>query len=145
MLRPNNNKARDSKTLVRQILKLSADIFQAIKLRIPPEWLMSDMTVAQLRVLLFLYTDGQSRLHCYRYHRQFGEERTNHSQRGCRGPSCGDLRIVSSRPENNEPDLGAGTVTNGKTLARFIPAATRKGQRSCGISVDQRAIPGRSL
>ncbi len=37
MLRPNNNKARDSKTLVRQILKLSADIFQAIKLRIPPE------------------------------------------------------------------------------------------------------------
>ena len=62
MLRPNNNKARDSKTLVRQILKLSADIFQAIKLRIPPEWLMSDMTVAQLRVLLFLYTDGQSRM-----------------------------------------------------------------------------------
>ena len=62
MLTPNNNKGRDSKTLVPQILKLSEDIFQAIKLSIPPEWLTSDMTVAQLRVLLLLHTEGPSRM-----------------------------------------------------------------------------------
>jgi DNA-binding MarR family transcriptional regulator len=62
MLKPNNNKEPDSKTLVPQILKLSEDIFQEIKLSIPPEWLTSDMTVAQLRVLLLLHTEGQSRM-----------------------------------------------------------------------------------
>ena len=59
---PNNNEKRDDKTLVTQILRLSEDIFQAIKLGIPAEWLMSDMTVAQLRVLLLLHTEGQSRM-----------------------------------------------------------------------------------
>ncbi len=62
MLKPNDNKEPDSKTLVPQILKLSEDIFQEIKLSIPPEWLTSDMTVAQLRVLLLLHTEGQSRM-----------------------------------------------------------------------------------
>ena len=62
MSTPNNNENQDSKTLVTQILKLSEDIFQAIKLSIPPEWLSSDMTVAQLRVLLLLHTEGPSRM-----------------------------------------------------------------------------------
>ena len=62
MLKPNNNEGQDSKTLIPQILKLSEDIFQAIKVSIPPEWLTSDMTVAQLRVLLLLHTEGQSRM-----------------------------------------------------------------------------------
>jgi len=62
MSSPNNNESSDSKTLVTQILKLSEDIFQTIKRGVPTEWLMSDMTVAQLRVLLLLHTDGQSRM-----------------------------------------------------------------------------------
>jgi DNA-binding MarR family transcriptional regulator len=62
MSTPNNVENQDSKTLVNQILKLSADIFQTIGLSIPPEWLASDMTVAQLRVLLLLHTEGQSRM-----------------------------------------------------------------------------------
>ena len=62
MLTPNNDENQDSKTLVTQILKLSADIFQTIGLSIPPEWLASDMTVAQLRMLLLLHTEGQSRM-----------------------------------------------------------------------------------
>ena len=62
MSTPNNDSKRDSKILVQQILAVSAEIFQAIGLNIPPEWLSSDMTVAQLRVLLLLYTEGQSRM-----------------------------------------------------------------------------------
>ena len=48
--------------LVSHILKLSEDIFRASKLTIPPEWLSQDMTVAQLRVLLLLHTEGPSRM-----------------------------------------------------------------------------------
>jgi DNA-binding MarR family transcriptional regulator len=62
MLTANNSKEPNSKTLVPQILKLSEEIFQKIKLSVPPEWLTSDMTVAQLRVLLLLHTEGQSRM-----------------------------------------------------------------------------------
>ena len=62
MSSPNNNENSDSKTLVTQILKLSEDIFQVIKLGVPAEWLLSDMTVAQLRVLLLLHTEGRSRM-----------------------------------------------------------------------------------
>ena len=62
MLIPNNNKVQDNKALVPHILKLSEDIFQAIKLSVPPEWLTSDMTVAQLRVLLLLHAEGQTKM-----------------------------------------------------------------------------------
>jgi len=62
MLTTNNNRERDIETLISQILNLSEDIFQTIKLSLPPEWLTSDMTVAQLRVLLLLHTEGQSRM-----------------------------------------------------------------------------------
>jgi DNA-binding MarR family transcriptional regulator len=53
---------QDSETLIRHILKLAEDIYRAIKPNIPPEWLTSDLTVAQLRVLLVLYTEGSSRM-----------------------------------------------------------------------------------
>ena len=62
MLTTNNNRERDIETLISQILNLSEDIFQTIKLSLPPEWLTSDMTVAQLRVLLLLHTVCQSRM-----------------------------------------------------------------------------------
>ena len=48
--------------MVEEILKLSEDIYNAIPLDIPPEWLNSDLTVAQLRVLLVLQSLGPSRM-----------------------------------------------------------------------------------
>lgn len=53
---------QDSETLVRHILKLADDIYRVIKPSVPPEWLTSDLTVAQLRVLLVLYTEGPTRM-----------------------------------------------------------------------------------
>jgi DNA-binding MarR family transcriptional regulator len=53
---------QDSGMLVRRILKLSEDIYRAIKPNVPSDWLTSDLTVAQLRVLLVLYTEGASRM-----------------------------------------------------------------------------------
>ena len=58
MLKPNINRGNDSKTLVKHILKASENIFHVIGINIPPEWLMTDMTVAQLRVLLLLHTEA---------------------------------------------------------------------------------------
>jgi MarR family transcriptional regulator, organic hydroperoxide resistance regulator len=58
----NKVQEQNSKKLVRHILKLGEDIFQGIKVSVPSEWLTSDMTVAQLRILLYLYTDGPSRM-----------------------------------------------------------------------------------
>ncbi len=46
----------------RRIIQLSGDIFRAIKVSVPPAWLSSDMTLAQLRVLLLLHTEGPSRM-----------------------------------------------------------------------------------
>ena len=48
--------------LVEDILKISEDIYNAIPLDIPPEWLNSDLSVAQLRVLLVLQSQGPSRM-----------------------------------------------------------------------------------
>jgi DNA-binding MarR family transcriptional regulator len=48
--------------LVRHILKLTAKIYDALKPNIPVEWLSSDLTVAQLRVLLVLHDSGPSRM-----------------------------------------------------------------------------------
>ena len=62
MSEPNINKTKNSKNLVKQILKASENIFQVMGITIPPEWLMTDMTIAQLRVLLLLHTEGQSRM-----------------------------------------------------------------------------------
>jgi DNA-binding MarR family transcriptional regulator len=60
-MKPNKTLGQDSETLVRHILKLAEDIYRAIKPLVPPE-LASDLTVAQLRVLLVLYTEGPSRM-----------------------------------------------------------------------------------
>jgi DNA-binding MarR family transcriptional regulator len=52
----------DRKELVQQILKLSEDIYNSIPLNIPSEWLESDLSVAQLRILLVLQSQGPSRM-----------------------------------------------------------------------------------
>jgi DNA-binding MarR family transcriptional regulator len=59
MVKSNNKERRD---LIKRILKLSEAIFQEVKPIIPSEWLTSDVTVAQLRVLLVLYARGSSRM-----------------------------------------------------------------------------------
>lgn len=53
---------QNKKSLVQHILKLAEDIYNALGPKIPTEWLSSDLTVAQLRVLLVLHTDGPSRM-----------------------------------------------------------------------------------
>jgi DNA-binding MarR family transcriptional regulator len=45
--------------LIEHILGLADGIYRSLEPSIPPEWLSSDLTVAQLRVLLILHTDGQ--------------------------------------------------------------------------------------
>src|SRR4030042_5939280 len=55
-----NNK--EYQALLGQILKTAEEIFQGVRTIIPSEWLTSDITVAQLRVLLVLYTQGPSRM-----------------------------------------------------------------------------------
>ena len=52
----------DREELVEQILKLSEDIYNSIPLDIPTEWLESDLSVAQLRVILVLQSQGPSRM-----------------------------------------------------------------------------------
>src|SRR4030042_3759529 len=59
MTEPNN---KEHAVLVGKILKTAEEIFQGVRQIIPPEWLTSDITVAQLRVLLVLYAWGPSRM-----------------------------------------------------------------------------------
>lgn len=47
---------------VRHILKLSDGIFNAMPINVPVEWLSSDLTLAQLRLLLVLNTKGPMRM-----------------------------------------------------------------------------------
>lgn len=48
--------------LVKDILEISAEIFRIIKPTIPLESLSSGLTLAQLRVLLLLYSEGSSHM-----------------------------------------------------------------------------------
>jgi DNA-binding MarR family transcriptional regulator len=48
--------------LVKKILELSGDIFNAMPSDIPAEWLSLDLTLAQLRVLLVLKARGPRRM-----------------------------------------------------------------------------------
>jgi DNA-binding MarR family transcriptional regulator len=57
-----NSMAQNKEALVQQILKLSEDIFRAIPITIPAEWLSMEITVAQLRVLLVLHVQGPTRM-----------------------------------------------------------------------------------
>jgi DNA-binding MarR family transcriptional regulator len=59
MVQPNN---KERQIIIKRILKLAEVIFQEVKTIIPSEWLTSDITVAQLRVLLVLYAKGSSRM-----------------------------------------------------------------------------------
>jgi len=52
----------ECKNLVRQTLKTAEAIFQEVTTIVPSEWLTSDITVAQLRVLLVLYAKGPGRM-----------------------------------------------------------------------------------
>lgn len=61
-MKPNNDLKTRNETLIRHILKLSEDIYRSIRLSVPTEWLTSDMTVAQLRILLLLYSEGSSQM-----------------------------------------------------------------------------------
>lgn len=48
--------------LVRQVLQRAEDIYNLLSPGIPAEWFSSDLTVAQLRVLLVLQSSGASRM-----------------------------------------------------------------------------------
>jgi DNA-binding MarR family transcriptional regulator len=61
-MRVNNFREQDNEILISHILKLSEDIYRTIKLSVPPEWLTSDMTIAQLKVLLILHAEGPSQM-----------------------------------------------------------------------------------
>jgi DNA-binding MarR family transcriptional regulator len=53
---------QDRQALIQHILKLSEEIYNMLIPSLPREWLESDITVAQLRVLLVLHTEGPSRM-----------------------------------------------------------------------------------
>jgi len=55
-------KQGDTERLVRQILQRAEDIYNMFSPGIPVEWFSSDLTVAQLRVLLVLQSSGASRM-----------------------------------------------------------------------------------
>jgi DNA-binding MarR family transcriptional regulator len=50
------------KSLIQHILKLSEEIYNMLMPGFKLEWLALDLTVAQLRVLLVLHTEGPSRM-----------------------------------------------------------------------------------
>jgi len=53
---------RNEEDLVQYILKMSEDIYNALSPGVPTEWLSSDLTVAQLRILLVLQSRGPTRM-----------------------------------------------------------------------------------
>jgi DNA-binding MarR family transcriptional regulator len=54
--------SQNNEALVQRILRLAEGIYNSIPLTIPVEWLSSDITVAQLRVLLVLQAQVTSRM-----------------------------------------------------------------------------------
>ena len=52
------HKAQGREEQVQTILGISDRIYRALQPSLPPDWLSSDLTVAQLRVLLVLHTEG---------------------------------------------------------------------------------------
>ena len=48
--------------LIQSILDYSDGIFRKLRMSVPEEWLTSELTVAQLRVLLLLHTEGPSKM-----------------------------------------------------------------------------------
>jgi DNA-binding MarR family transcriptional regulator len=54
--------SNDEQTIVSEILALSERIFALLPVIVPSEWFTSDLTVAQLRILLLLQTHGSARM-----------------------------------------------------------------------------------
>ena len=52
----------DTHKQVTYINKLANDIYSSVTMQIPSEWLSSDLTVAQLRVMLLLHNAGPCRM-----------------------------------------------------------------------------------
>ncbi len=52
----------DNKDLMKYILKRSEEIFNSLSPCVPTEWFSSDLTVAQLRVMLVLKSQGPTRM-----------------------------------------------------------------------------------
>jgi DNA-binding MarR family transcriptional regulator len=48
--------------IIREILEKSEKIFSSLPVLIPPEWFTSDITVAQLRIMLLLHMKGSARM-----------------------------------------------------------------------------------
>lgn len=53
---------QERERLVHHILRLSGEIYRLVGPGIPPELLASDLTIAQLRVLLLMHTEGPVRM-----------------------------------------------------------------------------------
>ncbi len=53
---------QDRESLIRHILKLSEEMYNMLIPGLPHEWLTPDLTVAQLRILLVLHTEGPCRM-----------------------------------------------------------------------------------
>jgi DNA-binding MarR family transcriptional regulator len=54
--------SNEDQQTIRRILQTSGEIYSIIKLTVPAEWLASNMTVAQLRILLLLFSEGPMRM-----------------------------------------------------------------------------------
>jgi DNA-binding MarR family transcriptional regulator len=53
---------QNKEALIQHIIEVSGNIYSALRPNIPLEYLSSDLTVAQLRVLLLLHTDGPTKM-----------------------------------------------------------------------------------
>jgi len=108
--------------LIEHILKLSEDIFRLITPIVPSEWLSSDITVAQLRVLLLLYTEGSSRMSTLAAHLDIALSTAtgimdNLVNKGLveRGASPDDRRVVLCRLTAQGQDLVSHVWDMGRT------------------------------
>jgi len=54
--------SKNREKMVKHILDVGEEIYNKLSPGVPFEWLVSDLTVAQLRVLLVLHTEGPSRM-----------------------------------------------------------------------------------
>jgi DNA-binding MarR family transcriptional regulator len=53
---------KNKEALIQHIIEVSGNIYSALRPNVPMEYLSSDLTVAQLRVLLVLHADGPTKM-----------------------------------------------------------------------------------
>jgi len=58
----NNEMVNTENKIIQEILDKSEKIFSSLPVLIPPEWFTSDITVAQLRIMLLLHMKGSARM-----------------------------------------------------------------------------------